>query len=399
MKTLVSVLVLAGCWTLRAPVCDAVPCASSDCTWRQYLVPPLEAPAAVVAPDGPRGAARPDHYVEHAVAGVFPAPKAARPLKTDEACRAAVCVSGQWRSFAEPAIRQRFREYLVGGLNGAAWREQRERRQGARGQHDPRRQEDRHLEHFGIDSFAKELAGSVGCEVDLFFYAKTTDTKYACSKSEKYACGDVAPTDEASIRSVVEAEFPALASADSVSRGGTGGGRLRVVSGDDPMPPVPLHSGDPSDLSNRRYRVDSDALTGNLKVSWPNLRGVQSCYAMVTGAEDEKTAFEEATWAAEVASRSPSFPPPPRPPAFRCDVSKQCCYTTLATYREPHTAPTRVAGTTGWCARASTSLFPRPCLRWQPSLARASSCPCRAAPWLTCSRSFRATSRQGKNSN
>jgi hypothetical protein len=58
-------------------------------------------------------------------------------------CRAAVCVSGQWRTFADPNVRSLFRKNLIGGLSGS-------------------------------------ISGPPTCDIDLFFFAKPTDAVGFC---------------------------------------------------------------------------------------------------------------------------------------------------------------------------------------------------------------------------
>jgi len=151
--------------------------------------------------------------------------------KLKKRCRAAVCVSGQWRTFADPAVRRLFRANLVGGLSGRSWRrgggadrgkasqrsnsgggKSRSSRSGAAindgKEHDGgggggEEEEDGDDEDNDDEDDDDEEDGEdadVDCDVDLFFFAKTTDA--VSDRNPFFARTAAAPSSGDAIRRV-----------------------------------------------------------------------------------------------------------------------------------------------------------------------------------------------------
>jgi len=198
--------------------------------WRRYLVPPLprlraltaesnagSAPAyslteaaaaagskAAAAPRGGSGAEATQAASPPPVPNALAHPRAGR-------CRAAVCVSGQWRSFADPTVRRLFRANLVGGLSGQAWRQPFTgggsngggdsggksgggKRGGANG--------DGASNSSPNGGFFNEEEDAADCDVDLFFHAKTSDV-VPNGRASAFARTHAAPTDEVTFESAL----------------------------------------------------------------------------------------------------------------------------------------------------------------------------------------------------
>jgi hypothetical protein len=224
-------------------------------------------------------------------------------------CRAAVCVAGQWRTFATPRVRALFRENLLGGLSGRRWGAHTSSPNGTAAAGASRRQ--------GWASGQGSPAD--GCALDLFFFAKTTDA--VSDRNFFFARTSSLPSSEAAIRAVLAREFPATAAADARSRGGRGGGRIRVVSGDPPFPhpDIQPEAADPaaaaaaaavaasvregfnnnSSSSSSRSSENSGSspsawVRAHVGVAWPALHSAGACFRMVQRAERERAAQVQA---------------------------------------------------------------------------------------------------------
>ena len=247
-------------------------------------------------------------------------------------CRAAVCVSGQWRTFANPRVRALFRENLLGGLNGKVWsqREKNHRRSSSNSGSsstggDEVGNESSSLLHGdkGEPEEEKKNFGQIDalnhCELDLFFYAKTTDA--VSDRNYFFSRTASLPSSESAMREVLAREFPKTVAADARSRGGRGGGRIQIVHGDPPYP-VPSYRNSGSDNNSgdgssrysrsngdsgsdhgsssgfdaRSSDADDDAsnpsspswVQAHAKVAWPALHSVRACFDMVQDAEAEE---------------------------------------------------------------------------------------------------------------
>ena len=220
------------------------------------------------------------------------------PSKSNS-CRAAVCVSGQWRTFANPRVRALFRENLLGGLSGQKWSQHKSSRSSRNSS----------TSSTGDDKEMEDLIGSEGalnhCDLDLFFYAKTTDA--VSDRNYFFSRTTSLPSSETAMRQVFAQEFPETVAADARSRGGRGGGRIQIVHGDPPMPlPVP-HNNSKSNIGSHSFQDrDSDHdssssgdddstypsspswVQAHAKVAWPALHSVRACYDMVQEAEREE---------------------------------------------------------------------------------------------------------------
>ena len=120
---------------------------------------------------------------------------------THERCRGAVLVSGQFRTFSEPAVRDAFRSNLLGGLSG-------KHRVDVSSKH--RHNEQQSSSEKNADALDESGDGNEAqwrCDLDLYFCPKPYDS-VSSNRNEWFARSSAMPSATAHVEAVLRSEFP-----------------------------------------------------------------------------------------------------------------------------------------------------------------------------------------------
>jgi hypothetical protein len=154
---------------------------------------------------------------------------------THERCRGAVLVSGQFRTFSEPAVRDAFRSNLLGGLSG-------KHRVDVSSKH--RHNEQQSSSEKNADALDESGDGNEAqwrCDLDLYFCPKPYDS-VSSNRNEWFARSSAMPSATAHVEAVLRSEFPEARV-------------VNIISHDPPPPPSLPHFADIASVNFEKGKV------------------------------------------------------------------------------------------------------------------------------------------------